>query len=230
MKLTDLIIICALLAVIVALFALSTPKTSETPQEAEDTPPIVITEEEEQETEVTIFETEHIVIELETNNCGNAFPETTVEETILTTDGIETSAEITTAETEETFPLTDVEYKIAVKIVMLECGGCSYEVKLAVASVIYNRMELWDKTLKQVIYQQNAFSTARYVGKKTGKHYAEIPGMTDKLWQECYDAVTEVFTNGPTVPEKVIFFKTKNYHKRGIPYAKIGPLYFAYTP
>ena len=179
---------------------------------------------------MTIFVTEQIVIEFETLFCGNALPETTVEETILTTDEIDTTVETTAAETEETFPLTDVEYKIAAKIVMLECGGCSYETKLAVASVIYNRMELWDKTLKQVIYQKNAFSTAHLVSKKTGKHYAEIPAMTDKLWQECYDAVYEVFTNGSVLPEKVIFFKTKNYHKRGIPYAKIGPLYFSSTP
>lgn len=127
------------------------------------------------------------------------------------------------------FPLTELEVEIAVKILMLECGGCDYQTKIAVASVIYNRMELWDKTLKEVIYQKNAFSTAKYVNKKNGKHYVEIPGMTNKLWKECYDAVYEVFGNGSQLPKKVIFFKTKNYHKGRTPYAKIGRLYFSYT-
>ena len=201
--------------------------------------PVVITDE--LETATTIFETEEeettILLEETTAQLTTEAVKTTTEETTFETEEtLYETEEIVTIETSfaqsspPTFPLTEIEIKIAAKIVMLESGGCSYETKLAVVSVIYNRMELWDKTLKQVIYQQNAFSTAHLVNKKNGKHYAEIPGMTDKLWQECYDAVYEVFTNGPVLPEKVIFFKTKNYHKRGIPYAKIGPLYFSSTP
>ncbi|MBQ8412210.1 MAG: cell wall hydrolase [Lachnospiraceae bacterium] len=58
--------------------------------------------------------------------------------------------------------LTDEEVNLVASIVMLESGGESYEGKLAVANVIFNRLQAgyWGSTVSDVIYSPYQFSTA----------------------------------------------------------------------
>lgn len=100
-------------------------------------------------------------------------------------------------------------------LVYLEAGSssCSYELKKAIASVIFNQMIYYGRTAQQTIYYPGAFSPANRVRRTTPD-------------SACMMAVREVLENGTTLPRNVIAFQTGGYHRFGRPYTKIQNVYF----
>lgn len=66
------------------------------------------------------------------------------------------------ANTSDVLPVTDAELELLAALVYCEAGGESYEMQLAVASVVVNRMyhPNYEDTLVGVIYQRGQFSPA----------------------------------------------------------------------
>lgn len=151
--------------------------------------------------------------------------DTTFEET---TEIPETTEPETTAppEPEPYIVLTDSEKLILATLLRLECGGCTYECQMAVASVVLNRMDVWKKTLRETVFAQNAFSPAYLIDKKTGKSYYNP--SKDGMYKICWQVVDDICANGPTLPRCVLYFRSKRYHSWATPYAKIDLLYFSY--
>ena len=123
--------------------------------------------------------------------------------------------------------LTKSEQLILATLIRLECGGSSFETKCAVASVVINRMKMWNLTLRGVVFQPNVFSPARLIDKETGRSYYNP--SREGAYSECWKAVGYVCENGSTLPYYVIYFRAGYYHKWCTPYAKIGSLYFSYS-
>lgn len=114
--------------------------------------------------------------------------------------------------------LTYNEIKLLAALVELEAGVESYECKKAVASVVINRMSIDEKSLIDVIYEQNQFSVADRVSEYEPS-------------DESIKAVRDVLTTGVTLPEYVTFFRAGQYHDWGdqTPYIKIDNTYFSYS-
>ncbi len=114
--------------------------------------------------------------------------------------------------------LTAEEKKLLAALVTLEVGSESYECKLAVTSLIINRMLTSDSTLEEVIYAPNQFSVASKVASTTPS-------------DSCVNAVNEVLATGTTLPIYVTFFRAGTYHSWGdqVPYCCIDNTYFSYS-
>lgn len=154
-------------------------------------------------------------------------PETTVSETTVV--GIPLPSE-TVPETEMQpayLSLTEEERLIFATLIRLESGGCSYETKMAVASVVVNRMNMWNKTLRQVVFAKNQFSPAYLINRETGESYYNP--SPDGSFKDCWKVVDDICANGPSIPSYILYFRTKHYHSWSTPYAKIGSMYFSYT-
>lgn len=100
-------------------------------------------------------------------------------------------------------------------LVYLEAGSqsCSYKLKKAIASVIFNRMIRYGKTADQVIYENGVFSPASRVSSTTPS-------------SSCLMAVREVLEEGTTLPRNVVAFRNGHYHNFGRRYCSIDGVYF----
>lgn len=123
--------------------------------------------------------------------------------------------------------LTESEQLILATLIRLEAGGSPYETKLAVASVVINRMKMWGLSLRDVVFAKNVFSPAHLIDKETGKSYYNPP--KEGAYAPCWQAMEEVCQNGPSIPSYVIYFRAGRHHTWATPYAKIGSMYFSYA-
>lgn len=114
--------------------------------------------------------------------------------------------------------LTYNEIKLLASLVDLEVGIENYDCKMAVASVVINRMKYENKNLTDIIYEENQFSVADRVSNYEPS-------------EESIKAVRTILTTGVTLPEYVTFFRAGQYHEWGdlIPYIQIGNTYFSYS-
>lgn len=169
-----------------------------------------------QETEVevveTTVETQEEVIETE--------PETVEVEVVTETPEVEYIPEpvyepIQTTDWEVPIVLTPEERDAFAALIMLESQGESMECKMAVASVVLNRMINDNRTLYEVLYADNQFEPAPYIASTVGN-------------EDCYAAVDYVLANGPTIPRYVTYFATY-YFGFATPYTVIDHTYFSYT-
>lgn len=102
------------------------------------------------------------------------------------------------SETERT---TDVlindEAILLARIVDLEAGDCSYHCKLAVTSVIVNRVNSghWGGTISEVVSYPNAFTSYQYLDT------CEQPS------DESLSAVRQVLSTRSILPDKVMYFR-----------------------
>lgn len=115
-------------------------------------------------------------------------------------------------EVKEEPPILSDEDLMAV-VVMAEAGNQDMLGKVAVATTILNRCDLWGLTVETVINQPNQYAT-KYHGTIT---------------EDCYRAVEIAQENRDLFPETMIFFRTKHYHSFGEPYEQIGDHYFSLT-
>lgn len=119
-----------------------------------------------------------------------------------------------------TYDITSEEREMLARLVYLEANTESLECQKAIVSVIFNRLEskYWGDSLKDVVYAQNQFSPAKYIGQTT---------PTEKNYQ----AVDDVLKSGATVPKYVLYFRAdyhfgwNGYH----PYQKIDDVCFGYV-
>jgi len=105
-------------------------------------------------------------------------------------------------------PVVDDDYLIA-SIVMAEAEGEEMVGKVAVASVILNRCENWDKTVSEVINEPNQFAK----GKE--------PNL------DCLRAVEIAKDVRDLYPSDMLYFRNAHYHEFGCPFLVIGHHYFS---
>jgi len=105
-------------------------------------------------------------------------------------------------------PVVDDDYLIA-SIVMAEAEGEEMVGKVAVASVILNRCENWDKTVSEVINEPNQFAK----GKE--------PNL------DCLRAVEIAKDVRDLYPPDMLYFRNAHYHEFGCPFLVIGHHYFS---
>ena len=159
---------------------------------------------------------------------------TTLEETTTVPETTEPPEETTVPEEteppiyEQLYYFDETEKLIFATILRLECGGSSYETKMAVASVILNRMNYWALDLRQVVFAKNQFSPAHLINRETG--YSKYNPSKDGIYKECWQVVEDICREGPSLPYYVMYFRAGHYHTWTTPYAKIGSLYFSYVP
>lgn len=114
---------------------------------------------------------------------------------------------------------TDEEINMLATLVYLEAGVESFDCQKAVASVVLNRMYIYDKSLEEIIYEKGQFTPANQI------QYSSPSESTLK-------AVDDVLSKGTTLPTYVTFFRGGHYHNwdtdRYVPYSNIDNTYFTY--
>lgn len=100
------------------------------------------------------------------------------------------------------------EYLIA-SVVMAEAEGEEMVGKVAVASVILNRCELWNKSVSEVINEPNQFAK----GKEPNA--------------DCLRSVEIAKETRDLYPKNMVFFRSAHYHTFGNPFLVIGGHYFS---
>lgn len=105
-------------------------------------------------------------------------------------------------------PPSEADIRLLAAITYLEAGNQSYRGKVAVASVVINRLESkkFPNTLKSVIYQSGQFTPAMN-GSLTKLYYSK-----KSIQKECVKAAKEVLTEGS---------KLKGYYYFNIYYGKL---------
>lgn len=138
---------------------------------------------------------------------------------------------------EQAYVVTDQEYEWLVRLLFLEAGYCSLEVKISIASLVFNRLAsgIWGDTLEQVLFAPNQFRARKTIERcipYTLKKYPyyERTAKFIQAWDECYRALDYVLEWGSILPDYVMFYRT-NYHfkwrgYRG--YVVIENIYFGY--
>lgn len=109
--------------------------------------------------------------------------------------------------------VSDYEYNLLLRVCMSECGGQygePLEGKIAVVETILNRCEMYGKSIEEVVYQPNQYSTA-------------YNGEPDEYVKEAVD----IALREKSYPSNMIYFRAGNYHDFGIPYKQIGNHYFS---
>ena len=132
----------------------------------------------------------------------------TAEETKTETDTTAVSEEKEdTEETTEKRSYTKKELRLMAAIIFCEAGNESYKGKLAVGSVIMNRVESDDfpDTVKKVIYQKNQFGPVKN-GRlaKALKQYDEGK-FTTKNHKQCIKAAKAVLSGENSMPGYLYF-------------------------
>lgn len=96
---------------------------------------------------------------------------------------------------------TESELEEVARLVYLEARGESVDCQRAITEVIFNRLAsgLWGDTLTDVIYAKNEFEPAAYISESE---------TTDTIREMVYD----VYWNGSTLPERILFFRADYYH------------------
>lgn len=122
---------------------------------------------------------------------------------------------------------TENELEQLVVLCYLEGGGESDAVIRCIAEVVFNRLAsgIWGETLTEVIYAAGEFDPAPYIADfETGGNLI----IEDKL-DVIRDIVWDVYYNGVSIPERVMFFRTDYYHawEGAIDEFAVGNVYFS---
>lgn len=141
-----------------------------------------------------------------TESCSNS--------NICSEEKIET-IDITEEQTENEYSycVTDEEYNLLLRVCMSECGGKygePLEGKIAVVETILNRSEIYGKSIEEVVYEPNQYST-----------YDN--GEPDETVREAVD----IALSSNTYPDDMIYFRAGYYHSFGTPYRQIENHYFS---
>lgn len=114
--------------------------------------------------------------------------------------------------------LTPDEINELATLIYLEGGSESRYTKECIASVVLNRMYVYDQTLEEVIYAPNQFEPAELIDQY-------------KPTEECIDIVIELLDSRCTVPVQVLYFRSGEYHDWSdnvVPFVKLDNTYFSY--
>ena len=134
---------------------------------------------------------------------------------------------ITPEKSEEYLHLTPEEKRLFATLIYHEARGESYECQLAVGSTVLNRMKVLNMTLREVIFQKYRgvwqFSPAPLLERKD-----ENGNFVWEPYEEQWQVVEQLCTDGPTLPYYVLFFRADYHFDWAIPYCEIGDTYFSY--
>lgn len=106
------------------------------------------------------------------------------------------------------------EVRLLAQLITLEAGSTSYECQKAVGSVVLNRMNRNNQTLREVIYAKGQFSVADRV------EYIEP-------FDCCTKVAKELLSSGSTLPEDILFFRAGHYFSEYTSYMNIDNVYFS---
>lgn len=123
--------------------------------------------------------------------------------------------------------ISDSDYELFAAIVNAEDGADSFDNKVAVACVIFNRMESEDYsgTVREVITEKGQFST---YSQKRDCAYNPVSGKTVYATDECKEAIFYAYLYRP-LPVDVLYFSAYDYFDGLEEYACIGDNYFSYS-
>ena len=125
------------------------------------------------------------------------------------------------------YSATENELETLVTLAYLEAGGESNDIIRCVVEVVFNRLQsgIWGETLTDVIYAPGEFDPAPYIADFTTEGN---PIIEEKL-DEIRDIVYDVYYNGASIPERVMFFRTDYYHSfyGAVNEFAIGNVYFS---
>lgn len=110
-----------------------------------------------------------------------------------------------------TVPSDKYNRGLLVRVVMSEAGNEPFIGKVAVATTVLNRADLWDMTVDEVVFSPNQY----YIG------YNGAPN------DECFKAVDFALEHRDIFPADMVYFRNAHYHTFGTPFAKIGAHYFS---
>lgn len=119
--------------------------------------------------------------------------------------------------------LTEAELLLMYNIVAAEAKGESYEGKIAVAEVIFNRLDSkkFQNSITDIIYAPNQFQPV-----SNGSITAAYANLNSSTQEDIRNAVQEAL-QGSNYAQGALFFKTKNYHTGRTPIVQIGNHYFS---
>lgn len=122
-------------------------------------------------------------------------------------------------EPEPYYEVTDYERELLERLVYHEGNTESLECQKAIASVVFNRLydeyDRFGSSIEEVIYAPSQFTVASYL-------FTDEPTETNK------EAVDWVIWNGPSIDEKIQFFRSKYYFSWVEPAMNIDNTYFSY--
>lgn len=122
-------------------------------------------------------------------------------------------------EPEPYYEVTDYERELLERLVYHEGNTESLECQKAIASVVFNRLydeyHRFGSSIEEVIYAPGQFTVASYL-------FRDEPNETNK------EAVDWVIWNGPSIDEKIQFFRSKYYFSWVEPAMNIDNTYFSY--
>ena len=117
------------------------------------------------------------------------------------------------------YNITSAEREMIARILYREAGHSSWETQCAVVSVIFNRLKspYWGDNIKSVLSAPKQFSTYKMINNTTPT-------------EENYQVVDYIIKNGSTLPEYVLYFRSRHHfkYKGYVGYCKLGNLYFGY--
>ena len=136
----------------------------------------------------------------------------------------EPEAELTIA---DVVGISEDDLELFAGIVNAEDGADSFDNKVAVACVIFNRMESeeYSGTVYEVITEKGQFSTYSH---KRDCAYNPISGNTVEATEECKEAILYAYLYRP-LPVDVLYFSAFDFFSNLEPYEKIGDNYFCYS-
>lgn len=122
--------------------------------------------------------------------------------------------------------ISDSDYTLFAAIVNAEDGADSFDNKVAVACVIFNRMESEDYsgTVREVITEKGQFST---YSQKKDCAYNPYTGKEVYATDECKEAILYAYLYRP-LPVDVLYFCAYDYFDGLEEYQKIGDNYYSY--
>lgn len=136
---------------------------------------------------------------------------------LLNTNEVEEVEEV--EEPEPYYEVTDYERELLERLVYHEGNTESLECQKAIASVVFNRLydeyHRFGSSIKEVIYAPGQFTVASYL-------FEDEPNETNR------EAVDWVIWNGPSIDEKIQFFRSKYYFSWVEPAMEIDNTYFSY--
>lgn len=122
-------------------------------------------------------------------------------------------------EPEPYYEVTDYERELLERLVYHEGNTESLECQKAIVSVVFNRLydeyHRFGSSIEEVIYAPGQFTVASYL-------FENEPNETNK------EAVDWVIWNGPSIDEKIQFFRSKYYFSWVEPAMEIDNTYFSY--
>ena len=106
------------------------------------------------------------------------------------------------------------EVRLLAQLITLEAGGTSYECQKAVGSVVLNRMNRNNQTLREVIFAKGQFSVADRV-------------ESTEPYDSCVQVAKELLSYGSILPADVLFFRSGHYFSEYTPYMNKDNVYFS---